>query len=77
VVRVAAVVNVQDGYQLGVVVDGVPHAVFAALGPPVALEWPAERSADSSRFLGERAVDELKTRPGHSLREPVLELPDG
>ena len=41
VVRVAAVVNVQDSYQLGVIVDGVPQAVLAAPSPPVALEWPA------------------------------------
>jgi hypothetical protein len=61
-------VNVQDGYRLGVVIDGVPHAVLAAPGSPVTREWAAQRCADSARLLCERPVDELKARPGDGFR---------
>lgn len=70
-------INVQDGYRLGVVIDGVPDAVLAAPGSPVAGIWAAQRCADSSRLLGERSVDELEARPGDGFREPVLQLPGG
>jgi len=63
VVGIPAMVNVQDGYRLGVVIDGVPHTVFAAPGSPVTREWAAQGCADSARFLCERPVDELKARP--------------
>ena len=61
-------VNVQDGYRFGIVIDGVPDTVFAAPGSPVTREWAAQRCADSARFRCERAVDELKARPSDGFR---------
>jgi hypothetical protein len=77
VVGVPAMIDVQDGYRLGVVVDGVPHAVLAAPGSPVASEWAAQRCADPARLLCERPVDELKARPGDGFGQAALQLPGG
>jgi hypothetical protein len=77
VIGVPAVIDIEHGYGLGVVVDGVAHAVLAAPGSPVAVIRAAQRRADSSGFLGQWPADELKARPGDGLGEALVQLAVG
>ena len=75
VIDIASVIDVEDVDLSAVFVDRVADPVFPAPCAPVPFEGGSQRCADSVRFLGQRAADELVTGPRDSLRQPLLQLP--
>ena len=75
VIDVAPVIDVEDVDFFAVFVDRVADAVFPAPCTPVPFEGGSQWYADSVRFLGQRAADELVTGPSDSHRQPLVQLP--